>query len=90
MLLGDKPILYECPNSYMESFHLERGEFLSVAVGQRASILLMMRSAALMALAMADSKTGEGRPSQWARLRAARMEAAISNTRLRPSSTARV
>jgi hypothetical protein len=61
-----------------------------VGVGQRASSLLMMRSAAVMALAMADSDAGDGLPSQSLSFRAARMEAAISRTRLRPSSTERV
>lgn len=41
----------------------------------------------MIAFAMADSDAGEGLPSQFARLRAARIEAAISNRRLRPSSS---
>ncbi len=46
----------------------------------------MIRSAMLIASAIADSNAGEGRPSHCASRRAARMEAAISRTRLRPSS----
>ena len=47
----------------------------------------MMRSAIVIASAMVDSKNGEGRPSQFASFRAARMLAAIRRTRFRPSST---
>jgi hypothetical protein len=47
----------------------------------------MMRSAIEIASAMLDSKNGEGCPSQFASFRAAKIEAAISSTRLRPSST---
>jgi hypothetical protein len=50
----------------------------------------MIRSAIVIASAMADSNAGDGRPSQFASLRAARMLAAISKTRLRPSSTAEI
>lgn len=46
----------------------------------------MIRSAVAIASAMADSSAGEGRPSQFTSLRAAKIDAAISNTRLRPSS----
>jgi len=46
----------------------------------------MIRSAAEIAFQMVDSNAGEGRPSQCARFRAARMLAAINSTRLRPSS----
>jgi hypothetical protein len=56
-------------------------------VGHLLSILAMIRSAIAMASAMADSSAGEGRPSQFASFRAARMLAAMSSTRLRPSST---
>src|SRR6266480_4360347 len=55
--------------------------------GHLLSILDMIRSAKASASAMADSNAGEGRPSQFARRRAAKMLAAISRTRLRPSST---
>jgi len=55
--------------------------------GHLLSILAMIRSAIAMASAMADSSTGEGRPSQFASFLAARMLAAIRRTRLRPSST---
>jgi len=54
--------------------------------GHLLSILAMMRSAIEIASAMVDSKKGEGRPSQLASCRTAMMLAAISNTRLRPSS----
>lgn len=47
----------------------------------------MIRSAIAIASAMADSNAGEGRPSQFASFLAARMLAAMSSTRLRPSST---
>jgi len=56
-------------------------------VGHLLSILAMIRSAIEIASAKVDSKKGDGRPSQFASLRAARMEAAISKTRFRPSST---
>ena len=56
-------------------------------VGHLLSILAMIRSAIAMASAMADSNAGEGRPSQFASFLTARMLAAMSNTRLRPSST---
>lgn len=56
-------------------------------VGHLLSILAMIRSAIAMASAMADSSTGEGRPSQFESFLAARMLAAMSSTRLRPSST---
>jgi hypothetical protein len=56
-------------------------------VGHLLSILAMIRSAIMIASAMADSNAGEGRPSQCASFLAARMLAAISRTRLRPSST---
>lgn len=55
-------------------------------VGHRLSIFAMIRSAVAIASAMADSSAGEGRPSQFTSLRAAKIDAAISNTRLRPSS----
>ena len=45
-----------------------------------------MRSAMVIAFAMADSDAGDGLPSQSESFRAARMLAAISRTRLRPSS----
>jgi len=54
------------------------------------SILAMMRSAIEIVSAMLDSKNGEGCPSQFASFRAAKIEAAISNTRFRPSSTSAV
>jgi hypothetical protein len=54
--------------------------------GHLLSILAMIRSAIAMASAMADSSAGEGRPSQFASFLAARMLAAMSTTRLRPSS----
>jgi len=70
----------------------ERGltiaHLLSVALtGHLLSILAMIRSAIEIASAMVDSKNGEGRPSHCASLRAARIEAAIRRTRLRPSSS---
>lgn len=52
------------------------------------SILAMIRSAIVMASAMADSSAGEGRPSLFTNFRAASMLAAISSTRLRHSSIA--
>jgi len=55
--------------------------------GHLLSILAMIRSAIVIASATADSNAGDGRPSQFASLRAARMLAAIRSTRLRPSST---
>lgn len=55
--------------------------------GHLLSILLRIRSAVVMAFAIVASTAGEGRPSQLARCRAARMLAAISSTRFRPSST---
>jgi hypothetical protein len=51
------------------------------------SILAMIRSAIVIASAMADSNAGEGRLSPCASFRAARMLAAISSTRFLPSST---
>ena len=45
-------------------------------------------SATVIASAMQDSKAGDGLPSQFTSLRAARMAAAMSRTRFRPSSTA--
>jgi hypothetical protein len=54
--------------------------------GHLLSILAMIRSAIEMASAMADSSAGEGLPSQFTSLRAARILAAISKTRFRPSS----
>jgi len=57
--------------------------------GHLLSILLMIRSAIEIAFAMHASTAGEGRPSQSASFRAARIEAAIRITRLRPSSTAK-
>ncbi len=56
-------------------------------LGHRASILLRTRSAIVIASEIAASNDGEGRPSQFASLRAARILAAISRTRFRPSST---
>ena len=58
-------------------------------VGQRASISLKILSASEIASAIVDSKTGEGLPSQCATFRAAKMDAAISSTRFRPSSMGR-
>ena len=58
--------------------------------GHLLSILPMIRSAIVIASAMADSNAGEGRPSQFASFLAARMLAAMSSTRLRPSSTGTV
>ncbi len=58
------------------------------SAGHRSSIRRKMRSATLIAFAIVASKAGDGLPSQCARLRAARIAAAISRTRLRPSSTA--
>jgi hypothetical protein len=62
----------------------------ALRVGQLLSIRAMIRSAIEIASAMVDSKNGEGRPSQFASFRAARIAAAISKTRLRPSSTGTV
>jgi hypothetical protein len=59
-------------------------------VGHLLSILAMIRSAIVIASAMADSNAGEGRPSQFVSFLAARMLAAISSTRFRPSSTGTV
>jgi hypothetical protein len=55
-------------------------------LGHLLSILAIIRSASTIASAMADSSAGEGRPSQFTSFRAARMLAAMSRTRLRPSS----
>jgi hypothetical protein len=55
-------------------------------IGHLLSILAMIRSAVAMALAMADSNAGDRPGSSCASLRAANIDAAISNTRLRPSS----
>ncbi|PYX58213.1 MAG: hypothetical protein DMG76_09795 [Acidobacteria bacterium] len=57
-------------------------------VGHLLSFLAMIRSAIVIPSAMADSSAGEGRPSQFANFRTARMFAAISSTRFRPSSMA--
>jgi len=59
------------------------------SVAYRASILNMIRSASIMAWAIALSLAGEGRPSQLVRCLAARILAAIKRTRLRPSSMQR-
>jgi hypothetical protein len=65
----------------VKSLHLPLWE------GHQLSIRAMIRSAIAIASAMADSSAGEGRPSQLTSFLAAKMLAAISNTRLRPSST---
>jgi hypothetical protein len=59
-------------------------------LGQRLSILAMIRSAVAIASEMAISLAGDGRPSHCASFRAARMLAAINRTRLRPSSISSV
>jgi hypothetical protein len=56
-------------------------------VGHLLSILAMIRSAIVIASAIADSNIGEGRPSQFDNFRTARMLAAMSSTRFRGSST---
>jgi hypothetical protein len=60
--------------------------FAGFEVGQRLSILAKIRSAVVIASAMAISLAGDGLPSHCASFRAARMLAAISRTRFRPSS----
>jgi hypothetical protein len=60
--------------------------FAGFEVGQRLSILAKIRSAVVIASAMVISLAGDGLPSHCASFRAARMLAAISRTRLRPSS----
>jgi hypothetical protein len=64
----------------VKSLHLPLWE------GHLLSIRAMIRSAIAIASAMADSSAGEGRPSQLTSFLAAKMLAAISRTRLRPSS----
>ena len=59
----------------------------ALLVGHRLPIFAMIRSAVAIASAMADSSAGEDRPSQFTSLRAAKIDAEISNTRLRTSST---
>jgi hypothetical protein len=73
----------------MEHSHLapRSCDIATSVVGQRLSILLRILSANEIESAMVLSSTGEGRPSQWANLRAARIAAAMRSTRLRPSST---
>jgi hypothetical protein len=59
---------------------------LGFDAGQRLSIRAIIRSAVVIASEIAVSLAGDGLPSHCASFRAARMLAAISRTRLRPSS----